>query len=316
MLKTHVLRIGVVPEKFISTGKMGKSNDGTRDIPRALNYFDCSDFPEIEQAYGPEPTQLMVMMPSNVVEECFNDRMAVYAGKKTDKPGDGVLIRSCDEEFAVHRLNETIGDKTFVQGEVTECTCAALEIPDKITKQTSSGPKEVLNPLRCRYHAWLKAYVALPPTYNVDNPNCVMFKTGSKNSGISVLSELQKIHAINQGVLAGIPFWLSVKMVPGKDNPKTKFPIWNLQMVGLLSQVRAERALKEGVDAPTLQLVQNTLSQRILDELEAISESPSETDLEVWLRRWKNTMTTLGEADQAKIRELYTVARGKIGAQR
>ena len=207
----------------ITTGKRS-----AKGYPQALSYYDVSDFPEVIQAYGPTPDAVVVYMPSNVLEECFGDEKVVYAGFS-----GGVKVRGCNWDearqgnFCIHRINETVEGKPYVAGEETGCICPKL--PDKITKQTNNGPKEVPNPQKCKYAAWFKVWIGFPPKYAPDNSSCYLFKTGSENSGIAVKSELESILTLNNGILKNVPFLLKVKMVGGKTDAKQKFPVWHLQ---------------------------------------------------------------------------------------
>ena len=84
----------------------------------------------------------------------------------------------------------------------------------------------------------MKAFIGDIKLGKVNSPMCFLFKTGSKNSAENIISELTKIQALTGGMLFGIPFGLSVDMISGSQDAKTKFPIWKLQALGSISQLK------------------------------------------------------------------------------
>lgn len=311
MIKNFRMRITVDKRGHISAGKKREGSD----FPQALNYFDCSDFPELVEAYGAEPTSLVVFMPSNNIDDAFNDEKSCWKGFQ-----NGVKLRSCDEEVCVHRVDEIVNGVKYAAGEETGCVCTAL--PDKITKDNG---KEVWNPEKCKYYGELKVYVGIPPRFNVDNTACIRFTTHSKNSGEHIKSELGKIHMLQKGNIFGVPFDLSVNMVPGKDDQKKKYPIWHLQMRGLLSEIRADRMLSEGLqyeDAVIIQesnqLIASTekFVDTLLNELANIQTKDSLVELDKWLTLRQQDLTVaadrLTEEELAHVREKYRAVKLSI----
>lgn len=237
MIKDMRRRITVDIRGKITTGC--KSPEG---YPQSLDYFDISDFPELRTAYGDKPDKLIVIPPSDRIED-FYDCNYVKWGKGPSGP---VKIRQCDSEECCHRIEETIEGRKYEAGEISECTCQSQ--PEEILENGKMKP----NPKRCHYDMSFKAFIAMPDTKMVENPACYLFETRSKNSGDALYSELDKIRALNMGVLRGIPFVLSVRMVGGRDDAKLKFPIWNMQAMGMLSEIRkASQAAVAGT--PTLE---------------------------------------------------------------
>jgi len=174
------------------------------------------------------------------------------------------LIRKCDgAEECLHRIDEEVGGKKYVAGEISECVCANLPEDDK---------------KRCKFAAYIKAYVADTKTGKIENPLCYLFYTGSRNSAENLYSELKKIRNLLGGNLVGIPFGLSVDMVSGKTDAKQKFPIWNLQALGTTSQLRQAMEsylfdYKEILKLGTTE-VENALPEHKAEEVEADRSEP------------------------------------------
>jgi len=239
MIKNVKMRISVDNRGKISTGRKNPETG----YPQSLDHFDITDFQELVSVYGDKPDKIVVVFPTDEVSDFFDCNYMLYGKQK----GDAVLKRRCDGEECIHRIKETVGGKTYEQGEFSSCVCS--DLPEMIEDDKHPG-KEKPNPERCKYGAWLKAFVLNPHTKKIENPNCYFFETHSKNSGDAVLSEIEKIKALNMGVIRGIPFILSVKMVSGKTSATQKFPIWNLQVVGMLSEIREKNLMIAEVDEP------------------------------------------------------------------
>jgi hypothetical protein len=232
MIKNIKLKVSADPRGKI---KSGMKNE--KGLPQSLDYFNISKFPELLSAYGLKPSVLILFFPTNNIADFFDCNYILY-GKDTK-------LRSCDGDRCIHRIDEEVGGEKYLAGQESECSCAKHKLPEKDKK-------------RCHYNAYFKAYVAIPQTGKVDSPMCYLFETGSHNSGENVLSELEKIRVLNNGTLIGIPFALSVKMVSGKETAKTKFPIWTLTPIGMLSEIRKR------TDAFTLEPVKQGSSLLLL----------------------------------------------------
>lgn len=302
MIKGHFTRITTDGRGKIKSGKI---RPGT-SYPMSLDYFNVSAFKELLATYGAEPDALVLFFPSNNIEDFFDDDYNHYAGGK-DNP---VKTRSCDSEKCIHRIAETCNGVKFVAGEESDCVC--VDMAD--TVDDGRGGQKA-NPDRCKYVCYLKGWIGLPPTFKVDNPSCYLFETHSKNSGANIKSEIEKVLHLNMGNIAGIPFKISVKMVSGRDNAKEKFPIWNLQMMGLLSEVRADRRLSDGFESGALQLTAATdtgsdppININVTDllmELEEIKSAPTTEKLDNFMAKRKEDLKKVDRADQPKIRKLY-----------
>ncbi len=210
MIKDIQARINVDHRGKITTGK--KSDKG---YPQTTDYFVVDDFPELKKCYGEKPQKLVLFFPSDNIADFFDCNYVLY--------GNETKLRQCDGETCLHRIDEDISGKKFKAGSESECICKTLLTDEK---------------KKCRYVAYIKAWIADPKLGRVENPLCYLLQTGSKNSGDTIFSELEKIKSLNMGILRGVPFGLSVEMVGGRDNAKVKFPIWHLQAIGLLSEIK------------------------------------------------------------------------------
>ena len=223
-------KINVDKRGKISTGIKAVNDKGV-EYPKAVDYFVIDEFPELLKAYGTKPTKLVLFFPSNEIEDFFQADMVLYGGNQT-------LIRKCNgNDECIHRVDEEIEfedgfKKKFVAGEFSECVCKSM--PKTIKK----NGKEVNNPKLCRIAMYMKAFVADCKTGKIENPLCYLFYSGSRNTAENIYSELVKIRNLMGGKLMNIPFGLSVEMVAGKTMSKQKFPIWNLQVLGTMSQLR------------------------------------------------------------------------------
>jgi hypothetical protein len=199
MIKNRKMRISVDPRGKITTGT--KSDKG---YPQSLEYFNLESFPELQEAYGDKPMELIVFFPANEIEDFFDDQYALWGS-------NNAKVRSCDGESCIHRIDEEVDDVKYAAGEETECICRALIDDHK---------------KRCKYDMYLKAYVVDPATMRVKIPLPYLFLSHSSNTGDNIYSALKSFLEIPGASLRGIPFKLTVKMVKGTG--KSKFPIWNL----------------------------------------------------------------------------------------
>jgi len=213
MIQNRKYRILCDPRAKITSGE--KTEEGR---PKGLPYFDISKFPELIKAYGEQPEELYLYFPSDNIPDFFNDEYNLYGSNEQKK-------RSCDGITCIHRIKETINEITYEPGQESPCVCKDLSDKDKN---------------KCSYVMYLKAWIALPDTWKIENPLCYLFRTHSKNSGDSIYSELEKIKTLAGGILRGIKFQINVRMVASKDDAKKRFPIWSLQSVGMMSDIREQ----------------------------------------------------------------------------
>ena len=232
MIKTMRMRFAVDQRGKITSGEKGTSSGG-KEIPKSLDHFNVSKFPELAEAYGDKPKDLILFFPSDNIADFFDDEYNTYSSANTK-------IRSCDGETCIHRIQEEINGATYAAGEATPCVCHTMNPDDK---------------KRCKYVAYLRAWVGIPQpsgTPRIESHLCYMFMTRSHNSGDSIKSGLKKIELLNHGILRGIPFKLSVHMAAGKTNAKEKFPIWSLEAIGTVSEI--QRRGQAMIDAQRKQL--------------------------------------------------------------
>jgi hypothetical protein len=225
MIKDIKMRLTVDPRGKIKTGQ--KSDKG---FPQSLDHFNVEAFPELQKEYGNKPIEIFIYVPSDTITDFFDCEYNTYGSNNQKK-------RSCDGENCIHRINEEINNVKYVAGELNKCICPTLPLT------VYRGDKEVPNPDICKYVAYFRAWIAYPKSGKVENPLCYLFETHSKNSGDAIYSELDKIKTLNHGTLRGVPFKLSVKMVSGKMDAKTKFPIWSLLAIGMISDIQRKSNL-------------------------------------------------------------------------
>lgn len=212
MIKNIRIRLTVDQRGKIKTGE--KSEKG---LPRSLDHFNVTPFPELEQLYGKKPTELILFMPSDNIEEIFDYNMVVWGGGQTNP----TKKRTCDTEVCLHRIDYEIKSikQKFTAGEETECICKKYELKGEDA---------------CRCDAHLKAFVANPKTGKITHFVPYLFETHSRNTGDAIYSELDKVRVLTQMLegkprLTGIPFRMSVRMVKGVGN--NRFPIWTLAVI-------------------------------------------------------------------------------------
>jgi hypothetical protein len=211
MIKNIQLRVSSDPRGKIKSGMK------VNNIPKSLDYFNISKFPELIRAYGEKPSVLILFFPTNRISDFFDCSFILWNKTNTK-------TRSCDGETCFHRIAEEVGGIKYTAGQESPCVCKTSKLDSKDKKA-------------CRYTAYFKAYIATPQSGKVESPMCYLFETGSHNTGENILSELEKILVLNDGKLIGVPFALSVKMVAGRD-ANTKFPIWAITPIGLLTEIR------------------------------------------------------------------------------
>lgn len=212
-------KINVDKRGKITTGIKAISERTQKEYPKATDYFVITDFPELMKSYGEKPTKLVIFFPDDddsEIEAFFNVDYVLYGGNQT-------LIRKCNGNECLHRIDEEIAGKKYVAGEISDCVCTKLPEDDK---------------KRCKIACYAKAYIADKLTGEVNNTSCYLFYTGSRNSAENLYSEIKKIRNLLGGCIKGIPFGLSVEMVSGKTDAKQKFPIWSLKALGSVRQLR------------------------------------------------------------------------------
>jgi len=99
--------------RIAKIGLGGKVLKGDREFPTDLNHFDLSECPEVAEVYGPEPTELDVMVPSPDISEWFPVALKRYGTDRLLCRGDG----------------ETAGVFDPSTGEFQEISCAYKSCP-------------------------------------------------------------------------------------------------------------------------------------------------------------------------------------------
>lgn len=234
-------KINVDRRGKITTGTKIYSEKAGRDIPHATDYFNIDSFPELKEVYGEKPSKLMIIFPTDEIADFFAADNVLYGS-------NNAMIRKCDGEECTHRIDEELTlvgryneageleetpehQKKYVAGEIGECVC-------KLMPATINGQRgEKKNPKLCSCAMYLKAFVVDHKKGKIIQPTCYHFYSGSENSAMNIYSELMKIFKLMNGRIAGLPFGLSVDMVPGRTRANIKYPIWNIQALGTMAQL-------------------------------------------------------------------------------
>lgn len=202
--KNMKLRIASDHRGKITTGIKAKNAKGV-EYPKALDYFNISDFPELLEVYGEKPAKLLVLFPSINIEDFLFSEWSEWGGS-----GDTSIKKiSCDGETCNDLVNNT----------TKPCQHPAC---------------------KCKAYTGLKAWVADPNTGVIINPVPYRFQTLSPNSGDSLYSAILLAWQMVGGKILGVPFVLSVKMVEKLvEGKKNRFPIWDLQPAGTVHSIMA-----------------------------------------------------------------------------
>jgi hypothetical protein len=299
MTRDFRFRIAHDPRGRISTGRLDQSGK-----PEKLSWFDLSDFPELAKMYGDKPAALIIMLPTDQPSDFVTYRMERWA-QKTGKP---TMIRFCDGDRCVHRIQETIGGIEYAAGEETDCVCAELDGEDK---------------QRCRHHFSMKAWVCDPQTFAIKSTLCYLFDNHSRNSAEQVLSEIKKMQTLNNGRISMIPFEVSVKMVSDTLEAKKTFPIWSLRSLYMLDKVRAlTPGPAEVADVPAELLSpsqRETTAARTVKEydtlIEEVQKSRNLEDLRIAKSRIEEAKTWLSQEQLDTLDQIGAIRQDEIKAE-
>jgi hypothetical protein len=240
----------------INADKRDKITTGIKvdnKYPKSTDYFVIDAFEELKGIYGNKPQKLLISFPTDTIEDFF-DCNYVYYAKKDGKTGS--KIRQCDGETCTHLKSETFGGNKYEEGEQSPCICKLLDAEED--SWTDEDAKR-----RCKYVAYFKAYILNPQTNAVHFPICYMFETHSKNSGDNIYSELLRIKTINGGRLLNVRFVLSVDMVKSSKASGQTFPIWSMQVQGVLTEMKQLTAQGE---SKTLVEAVAEIAEEVTDE--------------------------------------------------
>ena len=241
MIKTLKTRFSVDKRGKITTGIKKLTANG-KEYPSTTDYFVVDDFPEIKEIYGEKPKKLVIIFPDDEILNFFDVNYVLYGSNNQ-------IIRKCDGEECYHRINEELDlvcrydndeiieaeeiyKEKYVAGEITKCVCKLM------AEEIIRDGKTIRNPSLCNVAMYMKAFILNYKNGRIISPNCYLFYSGSENTAGNIYSELIKIKNFFGGRIKGLPFGLSVEMVTGKI-AKNKFPIWNLQILGSISQLQS-----------------------------------------------------------------------------
>lgn len=188
----------------ITTGNRGKE---ANDHPRSLHYFNLSEFPEFQAIYGKEPEKIIVVFPTDNIEDFYSTE---YSQWGTGKGGMKIKKRSCDGETCLDCITR----------EEKPCYCRELPADEQ-----------------CKCYMSLKAFIVNPNTGVIVNFAPTLFESHSINTADAIYSELEKVWIMTGGKLRGIPFVISVDMIEklNEKGQKTKFPLWKIQVAGTIN---------------------------------------------------------------------------------
>ena len=275
-------RINIDKRGKITTGIKKTSSSG-QEYPSTTDYFVIDQFPELKIIYGEKPKKLVVVFPTDVIEDFFSADYVLYGS-------NNAMIRKCDGVECIHRIDEELSlvgkfddngeiieaqeyKKRYVAGELSECACKLMP---QMIKQ---GSRETKNKKLCSCAFYMKAYIMDFRTKKIISPLCYLFYSGSENSAANIYSELKKIHGLVGGGLIRIPFGLSVDMVAGRTSAKIKYPIWNLQALSTMEQLEkaAEKFLDYKEMMPSIVNEEKTLTQGSTEEKAKVEQSTIQT---------------------------------------
>lgn len=219
MIKEELIRNRMMCD---ARGKISTGMKSPKGYPMSTDYFVCDAFKEITGLYGDKPTKLIIYMPSDDLYDFFDCNFQQYRSDKQK-------VRQCDGETCRHILDETVNvnpkegetelrSKKFEQGQVTVCICNYM--PETVPNVKKPG-EMMKNPQLCSYGMSLKALVANPMTLRPMSPQPIMFRSGSKNTGDTIFTELKRYTRFRN-----IPFELEVQLVRVGGN---KFPVWKIR---------------------------------------------------------------------------------------
>jgi len=240
MRQNWKMRISSDRRGKITTGMKGTSSAG-KEIPKSLDYFNVTKFPELIEVYGDKPNKLILIFPGDNIDEFFQTE---YARWSTSKTGNPWKKRTCDGETCHHNTPEALNvdgkDVSYNAGEEHECF-KCYEDNCRIDADDT-----------CKPYTGFSAFILDPREGEgkIILPRPYRFQTNSINSSDNLLSELYNIFN-NFGGIAGIPFTLSVKMmetqVPGAKGKveKRKYPLWDVQAYGSVAMINMFRERKQ-----------------------------------------------------------------------
>ena len=208
----------------ITCGEMGED-----DMPKKLDHWNISAYPELVAIYGDKPQRIIVQLPTDRMEEFITER---YVKWGTSKAGRNSKVRMCeqhgDERICTHRIAEEVLGNKYIAGDRTGCICEALKLfeDDKYKN------------IRCRYDFYLRAFITNPITGKIDNMYCYLFENHAPNSGRAVKAAIRQIAAfmqmqfkLQEPPVAYIPFELAIKMAENREDAKKTYPIWHMRCV-------------------------------------------------------------------------------------
>lgn len=232
----------------ITTGNRGKDE---KENPRSWDCFNLIDFPELKRIYGEQPTKLLIMFPTDNVEDFYSTEYSLWGGTK---------------EFPVKKMY--CDGETCTDGVTKKKIGPCCRLADHSREKCEHGMVPYMG---------LKAYV-LDTNGNAVNFVPYMFESHSVNTADALYTSIEDTHRKLGGKLVGVPFLLSVEMVQKLDenSKKKRFPIWSIQPAGpaaRMYELAQQAAIPiEGMEVPRVKALGAgaAMQQEVMDKTEAI----------------------------------------------
>lgn len=239
--KTIGLKMSSDPRGKVSAGRRNAEGRGEK-----LEYFNFDKYPEVRALYGDKPNKIWIAVTSDDIEQVLRAPFKKYVGGDFGSGKKGTCQRYCDGETCVHRLDLVVGTERYEAGKATECVCAKHGLFDL--------PNNERNKVACKCNVDFEAIILHPETKDRLTYHPVRFFTQSVNSAKSVLGALTGLAYITANdfklgrpALRNVPLILMVKMVEDRNDPKVKFPVWDM-VIGVGKEQLVQRLI---ADAPS-----------------------------------------------------------------
>ena len=222
--------------------------DGSKyTVPIDLEYFNVKFDAQEQEAgaifrkiYGPEPTDIRVMFPFNEIERVWDTWLEGYTASRMVSRSDGEIylwLRDgiTQEILVKNGIDRKTGQpRPYVEGQ-----------PDTFYKDSKGNEQ----PVFCEPTGRLK--VVIP---ELGRMAILLAKTGSIHDVINLSEQLEGFRYLNQGQLAGIPFFLKRRpnkiSTPGKNGKRYRRDSWLMSIEADSQWVRAKLADLKRVALP------------------------------------------------------------------
>lgn len=219
-------QISVRIQRRINTDSRGSITTGrlVNNRPRSTEHFVVDDFAELIAAYGKEPKKLAIMFPSNdPLDWLFSRHSDSIKNKET---GNMFTRRYCDGTTCHFNMDMKVCGRQYQADQEVACLCydESLNLADDE---------------KCKLYTAMKAYVVHPINGVIIHHMAYKFENHSIYSTGNILSEIEKVLAFTGGKIMGVMFVLSCRMVDKPGKQLKKYPLWNIEPIGSIDQIRA-----------------------------------------------------------------------------